>query len=49
MMVNYYYDLEEIEANINRFDAEGHVAAGPRLARLARIATRMREEAAAKG
>ena len=48
LMVNYYYDLEEIETNINRFDAEGYVAAGPRLARLARIATRMREEAAAK-
>ena len=48
LMVNYYYDLDEIESNVSAFDAQGVVAAGPRMTRLARIGERMRAEAAVR-
>ena len=49
LMVNYYYDLDEIEGNVNAFDAEGVVAASARIRRLATVGERMRREARAKG
>ena len=33
LMVNYYYDLDEIEANLERFDADGTVASSGRVKR----------------
>ncbi|MBL8376301.1 MAG: malonyl-CoA decarboxylase family protein [Burkholderiales bacterium] len=47
LMVNYLYDLDEIEANVTRLSTSGEVAAGPRMQRLAQIGARMRSEAAA--
>jgi malonyl-CoA decarboxylase len=44
MMVNYLYDLDEIEANVTRLTTVGDVAAGPRMQRLAQIGARMRAE-----
>ncbi len=49
LMVNYYYDLDEIEGNVNAFDAEGVVAASARIRRLATVGERMRREARVKG
>ncbi len=44
LMVNYYYDLDEIEANLERFDADGTVAASGRVTRLAEVGQRMLEK-----
>ena len=44
LMINYYYDLDDIEGNLAAFDAEGTVAASGRLARLAQVGQRMLAE-----
>ncbi|MFN0162316.1 MAG: malonyl-CoA decarboxylase domain-containing protein [Burkholderiales bacterium] len=44
LMVNYLYDLDEIEANVTCLSTAGEVAAGPRMQRLAQIGARMRSE-----
>ena len=44
LMVNYYYDLDDIEANLEAFDAEGRVAANGRVERLAKVGQRMLEQ-----
>ncbi len=44
LMVNYYYDLDDIEKNLEAFDAEGTVASSGRLARLAEVGRRMIEQ-----
>lgn len=44
LMVNYYYDLDDIEANLAAFDADGTVAASGRLGRLADVGRRMLEQ-----
>ena len=44
LMVNYYYDLDDIEGNLEAFDAEGRIAASGRLARLAEVGRRMLEQ-----
>ena len=44
LMVNYYYDLDDIEKNLEAFDGEGHIAVSGRLARLAEVGRRMIEQ-----
>ena len=44
LMVNYYYDLDGIQANLEAFDAEGMVAANGRIERLATLGRRMLEQ-----
>ena len=44
LMVNYYYAPDEIEANLEAFDAEGRVAANGRVERLAKVGQRMLEQ-----
>ena len=44
LMVNYYYALDDIEANLEAFDAEGRVAANGRVERLAKVGQRMLEQ-----
>ena len=44
LMVNYYYDLDNIQANLEAFDAEGAVAANGRIERLATLGRRMLEQ-----
>ncbi len=44
LMVNYYYDPDDIEKNLEAFDAEGTVAASGRVARLAEVGRRMIEQ-----
>ena len=44
LMVNYYYDLDDIEANLEAFDADGAVAANGRVERLAKLGRRMLEQ-----
>ena len=44
LMVNYYYALDDIEANLEAFDADGHVAANGRVERLAKVGQRMLEQ-----
>lgn len=41
LMVNYYYDLDEIEANVEAFDSNGVVAASGRVRRLAELGRRV--------
>ena len=41
LMVNYYYDLDEIEANVEGFDRDGAVAASGRVRRLAELGGRV--------
>ena len=43
-MVNYYYDLDDIQTNLEAFDAEGAVAANGRVERLATLGRRMLEQ-----
>ena len=44
LMVNYYYDPDDIEGNLAAFDADGTVAASGRLGRLAQVGQRMLEQ-----
>lgn len=44
LMVNYYYDPDDIEGNLEAYDAEGTVAASGRLGRLAQVGRRMLEQ-----
>jgi malonyl-CoA decarboxylase len=41
LMVNYLYELDDIEANIEAFEAEGTIPANGRVKRLATVAERM--------
>lgn len=41
LMVNYYYDLDSIEANVEAFDRDGTVAASSRVRRLAELGGRV--------
>jgi len=41
LMVNYYYDLDEIESNVEAFDSNGTVAASGRARRLAELGRRV--------
>jgi len=43
LMVNYYYDLDDIEGNLAAFDREGTVAASGRVRRLADLGAKMLE------
>jgi malonyl-CoA decarboxylase len=43
LMVNYYYDLDEIEANVEAFDRDGLVAASGRVRRLSELGKRVLE------
>ena len=49
LMVNYYYDLDDIEKNLEAFDAQGTVAVSGRLARLAEVGRRMLLQSQAAG
>ena len=44
LMVNYYYDPDDIERNLEAFDADGTVASSGRLGRLAQVGQRMLEQ-----
>ena len=44
LMVNYYYDLDDIQTNLEAFDAAGAVAANGRVERLATLGRRMLEQ-----
>ena len=44
LMVNYYYDPDDIEKNLQAYDAEGTVAASGRVVRLAEVGRRMIEQ-----
>ncbi len=41
LMVNYYYDVDQIEANVEAFDSNGTVAANSRVKRLADLGARV--------
>ncbi|HEY4374766.1 MAG TPA: malonyl-CoA decarboxylase [Burkholderiales bacterium] len=41
LMVNYYYDLDDIESNVEAFDRDGTVAASSRVRRLADLGHRV--------
>jgi malonyl-CoA decarboxylase len=43
LMVNYYYDLDHIESNVEAFDRDGTVAASSRVRRLADLGRRVLE------
>lgn len=43
LMVNYYYDLDQIEGNVEAYDRDGAVAASSRVKRLAELGGRVLE------